>query len=123
MAQVLGIGGIFFKTDNLEATRDWYERVLGFSLEDWGGAVFPASARAYQVWTPFERDTDYFEPSSAPYMLNLMVDDLEAVLARAESEGVEAIGRQDDDTFGKFAWLIDPNGIKLELWQPAVSSS
>lgn len=122
MAQVLGIGGIFFKTANIEATREWYERVLGFSLEDWGGAVFPATDRAYQVWTPFESDTDYCEPSTAPYMLNLMVDDLEGVLARAETEGVEPIGRQDDDTFGKFAWLIDPNGLKLELWEPAPQS-
>ncbi|MEI6666208.1 MAG: VOC family protein [Chloroflexota bacterium] len=123
MAQVLGIGGIFFKTDNIEATREWYERVLGFSLEDWGGAVFPAANRAYQVWTPFEADTDYFEPSAAPYMLNLMVDDLDGVLARAETEGVEPIGRQDDDTFGKFAWLIDPNGLKLELWEPTAPTS
>lgn len=122
MAQVLGIGGIFFKTENIEATREWYERVLGFSLEDWGGAVFPATGRAYQVWTPFESDTDYFEPSTAPYLLNLMVDDLDGVLARAETEGVEPIGRQDDDTFGKFAWLIDPNGLKLELWEPTESS-
>ncbi len=122
MAQVLGIGGIFFKANNIEATRDWYERVLGFSLEEWGGAVFPATNRAYQVWTPFEPTAEQFEPSTAPYMLNLMVDDLEAVLARAEAEGVDAIGRQDDDTFGKFAWVIDLNGLKLELWEPAMES-
>lgn len=118
MAQVLGIGGIFFKAEDGDAVRAWYARVLGFKIEDWGGAVFPATGRAYQIWTPFKADTDYFGPS-ASYMVNLMVDDLEGVLAHAKAEGVEPTGRQDDEAFGKFAWLMDPNGLKIELWEPA----
>jgi catechol 2,3-dioxygenase-like lactoylglutathione lyase family enzyme len=119
MAKVLGIGGVFFKAEDGQAVRDWYARVLGFTVEDWGGVVFPATGTAYQVWSPFKADTDYFQPSASPYMLNLMVDDLDGVLAKAKAEGVEPTGRQDDENFGKFAWVMDPNGLKVELWEPA----
>lgn len=122
MAQVLGIGGVFFKAQDGPALRDWYARVLGFKVEDWGGVVFQPSGRGYQVWSPFKADTDYFAPSTHPYMLNLMVDDLEGVLANAAAEGVEPTGRQDDENFGKFAWVVDPNGLKVELWQPPESA-
>jgi predicted enzyme related to lactoylglutathione lyase len=123
MAQVLGIGGIFFKAEDGDALKDWYVRVLGFKTEDWGGVVFQPQPRGYQVWSPFKADTDYFAPSAAPYMLNLMVDDLDGVLAKAKAEGVEPTGRQDDETFGKFAWIMDPNGLKVELWEPAAKPS
>lgn len=116
MAQVLGIGGIFFKAQDGDAAKAWYARVLGFKVEDWGGATFPAHDRGYQVWTPFKADSDYFP---GPYMINLMVDDLDGVLAKAKAEGVEPTGRQEDETYGKFAWIVDPNGLKVELWEPA----
>jgi catechol 2,3-dioxygenase-like lactoylglutathione lyase family enzyme len=120
MAQVLGIGGIFFKAEDGQAVRDWYARVLGFNVEDWGGAVFQPHGRGYQVWTPFKPDSDHF---AGPYMVNLMVDDLDGVLAKAAAEGVEPTGRQDDEAFGKFAWIMDPNGLKLELWEPPAEPS
>jgi predicted enzyme related to lactoylglutathione lyase len=123
MAKVLGIGGVFFKAADTKALVDWYARVLGFSVEDWGGVVFKPSGAGHQVWSPFKADTDYFAPSSQPYMLNLMVDDLDGVLAKAAAEGVEPTGRQDDENFGKFAWLMDPNGLKLELWEPKPDAS
>lgn len=118
MAQVLGIGGVFFKAQDGQALRDWYARVLGFEVEAWGGAVFQPQARGYQVWSPFKADTDHFAPSAHPYMINLMVDDLDGVLAKAKAEGAEPTGRQDDDSYGKFAWIMDPNGLKVELWEP-----
>ncbi|MEO8112817.1 MAG: VOC family protein [Phenylobacterium sp.] len=119
MARVLGVGGVFFKADDLATVRDWYARVLGFEVADWGGAIFPHPARGYQVWSPFAADTAYFDPSTAPVMVNLIVDDLDGVLSRAKAEGVEAIGREDADPSGRFAWIIDPAGLKLELWEPS----
>ena len=117
MAQVLGIGGIFFKTSDPKALGDWYQRVLGFPVSKWGGAKFPNPANGITLWTPFKADTDHFAPSPHPFMINLVVDDLDGVLARAKAEGVEPLGRQEDD-FGRFAWILDPAGVKLELWQP-----
>ena len=84
MAQVLGIGGIFFKADDKAAVEDWYRRVLGFDIQKWGGAMFKPADRAYQVWTPFAADTKHFEPSTHPFMVNLMVDDLDGVLEKAK---------------------------------------
>jgi catechol 2,3-dioxygenase-like lactoylglutathione lyase family enzyme len=118
MAKVLGIGGIFFKTSNADELRDWYKRVLGFDLTEWGGSIFPLDGRSYQVWTPMQADTAYFEPSSQPFMVNFVVDDLDGVLVRARSLGVEPVGRDDNDPYGRFAWLMDPAGTKIELWEP-----
>jgi predicted enzyme related to lactoylglutathione lyase len=118
MAKVLGFGGVFFKAADPKAVGEWYERVLGFSLEGWGGAVFPPPARGHQVWSPFPADSDYFAPSDHALMVNLMVDDLDGVLARAAGAGVEPLGRTDDEAMGRFAWIMDPAGVKLELWQP-----
>jgi catechol 2,3-dioxygenase-like lactoylglutathione lyase family enzyme len=117
MAKVLGIGGIFFKTADPKALGDWYKRVLGFPVSDWGGAMFPHPTLGLTLWTPFKADTDHFAPSSHDYMINLIVDDLDGVLAHAKAEGVEPIKRQED-SFGRFAWLLDPAGVKVELWQP-----
>ena len=79
MAQVLGFGGVFFKAEDPAAVGDWYRRVLGFEVEDWGGATFKAHGRGQQVWSPHAADTRYFEPSAHPFMVNLMVDDLDGV--------------------------------------------
>jgi predicted enzyme related to lactoylglutathione lyase len=119
MAQVLGLGGVFFKARDPAALTAWYARVLGFAVNDWGGAMFAHPKGGSVNWTPFKADTDYFAPSPHPLMINFIVDDLDGVLARAAAEGVEAVGRQDDEAYGRFAWLIDPEGFKVELWQPA----
>lgn len=118
MAKVLGLGGVFFKASDPKALAQWYARVLGFRIEDWGGAVFEPSKPLTGNWSPFPADTRYFEPSAAPFMINFVVDDLDGVLARAAAEGVEPTGRQDEG-YGRFAWLVDPEGLKIELWQPA----
>ncbi len=118
MAKVLGIGGVFFKAEDGAALGEWYKRVLGVEVSEWGGAMFPPHGRAYQIWSPFKADSTYFEPSKSAFMINFMVDDLEGVLAKAAAEGVEPLGRELSDDNGKFAWLLDPAGIKIELWEP-----
>lgn len=125
MGKVLGIGGVFFRCKDVGATMAWYARVLGLDLEDFGGVLFShgksAEAKgpgAMTVFSGFPEDTDYFDPSDQQVMINLMVDDLDAVLARAEAEGVTPVQPGDDQEYGRFAWIMDPDGRKLELWQP-----
>jgi predicted enzyme related to lactoylglutathione lyase len=117
MAKVLGIGGIFFKATDPKAVQDWYARVLGFEVTKWGGVKFPPTSVGSQVWSAFSEDTEHFAPSSQPFMVNLIVDDLDGVLERAREAGAEILSRQDD-AYGHFAWLMDPAGVKVELWQP-----
>jgi predicted enzyme related to lactoylglutathione lyase len=120
MAKVLGLGGLFFKSQDGAALREWYTRVLGIEFEDWGGIAFrpgaAATPHAATVFSPFTADTDYFSPSDKDFMFNLMVDDLDGVLARCRAEGVD-VG--DIITFnGRFAHIMDPEGRKIELWEP-----
>jgi len=118
MTGVLGIGGVFFKAEDGDAVRAWYRDVLGFDIQDWGGAMFQHPAKGYTVWSPFKADTSYFAPSTQPFMINLIVEDMDGVLARALAAGVSPLGRDDSDPSGRFAWLLDPAGIKVELWEP-----
>ncbi|GAB2795696.1 VOC family protein [Dyella kyungheensis] len=120
MAKVTGFGGIFFKARDPAALGEWYARHLGFPLEDWGGARFEddASRPGYIVWTPFAADTTYFAPSSQPYMLNFRVDDLDGLLAQLKADGVDVDGRIEESEFGRFSWIMDPEGTRIELWQP-----
>ncbi len=118
MAKVLGIGGVFFKARDVAATKAWYARVLGFEATAHGVMFPPLPPGGLTIWSPFAADTTYFAPSEAPMMLNLVVDDLDAVLARVRAEGVEVIGTQDE-SYGRFAWIMDPDGLKVELWQAA----
>jgi|SRR6185312_6882766 len=120
MAKILGIGGIFFTCEDPAALREWYARVLGFELAHWGGASFPPQPRGQSTWSPFPANTKYFAPSERGFMINFMVDDLDAVLARAADAGVTPLGR-DDQEYGRFAWLLDPAGVKIELWEPAAA--
>lgn len=123
MARILGLGGVFFKAQDPQGLSAWYRRVFDLAFEDWGGIAFPlapaaAQPGACQVFSAFAGDTAYFSPSAKDFMINLMVDDLDGVLARAAEAGVEPIWRDDSDPNGRFAHLIDPEGVKLELWQP-----
>lgn len=118
MAKVLGLGGVFYKAEDPAAVREWYARVLGFEIHSWGGAVFKSPRTAITNWALFGADTQYFAPSTAPFMINFVVDDIDGVLAKAAAEGVEPTGRQDEDGMGRFAWLMDPTGVKIELWEP-----
>lgn len=123
MAKILGLGGLFFKSADPDATRGWYTRVLGIEFESWGGVVFrPEVAAAHPgaatVFSPFEASTDHFAPSDAPFMINLMVDDLDAILARCAEQGVEPLERVPDQGMGRFAHIMAPDGLKIELWEP-----
>jgi predicted enzyme related to lactoylglutathione lyase len=125
MGKVVGIGGFFWKCADPAATRAWYERVLGMEAESYGGfhlhhaeSAARHGAQAMTVFTPFAAETTYFAPSAAPFMVNLMVDDLDAVLERVAEAGVEQVQPREDNEYGGFAWIVDPDGRKLELWQP-----
>ena len=118
MAKVLGIGGVFFKTPDVKALKAWYVRVLGFELTPWGGVAFPPLTLGKTAWSPFASDTDHFAPSAAPFMVNYVVDDLDGLLDHVRGEGVEVLERQEMDGIGRFAWILDPAGVKIELWQP-----
>jgi predicted enzyme related to lactoylglutathione lyase len=122
MAKVLGVGGVMFKAADPPAVRDWYARVLGFEVTSWGGVAFPHPTVGKIAWSAFKADTDHFEPSAAPFMINYIVDDMDGILARVKAEGVELVGEpMNDNTYGRFAWLMDPAGVKVELWEPAKS--
>ena len=118
MAKVLGIGGVFFKAADPQAVRDWYARVLGFDVTKWGGVIWQHATGGQSTWSVFDADSDYFAPSSQPFMVNYIVDDLAGVLAMAKAQGVDPVGEPTDDAYGRFAWFIDPAGVKVELWQP-----
>jgi catechol 2,3-dioxygenase-like lactoylglutathione lyase family enzyme len=116
MAKVTGLGGVFYKVEDSEATTRWYQETLGIGGQ-WG-ATFPFAGDpgGYTVLSPFKSSTDYFAPSEAPFMINLRVDDLDGMIADLEAKGIQILGRQDEE-YGKFAWILDCDGIKLELFQ------
>lgn len=116
MAKVLGIGGVFVKAADTAALEAWYQRVLGFEASEHGGAMWPPPANGFTLWSPFKATTDYFDPSTQPLMLNLRVDDIDGMVAGVEAAGETILGRQDE-SYGRFAWLMDPQGLKIELWE------
>ena len=124
MARVLGIGGIFFKSENPEALYAWYEKHLGIAGRPNVGAMFPwrraddASQEEVTVWSIFPGSTKYFDPSKSPFMTNYIVDDLDALLDRLKQEGVKIDEKRMDESYGRFAWIYDLDGNKIELWQP-----
>jgi catechol 2,3-dioxygenase-like lactoylglutathione lyase family enzyme len=118
MARVTGLGGIFYKVADPKATQAWYQEHLGIG-GDWGATFRWAdegSEDPYSLLSPFKQETDYMAPSTAGFMINLRVDDLDAMLSGLEAKGIEVLGRQDED-YGNFAWILDCDGVKVELWQ------
>ena len=122
MQRVRGIGGVFFKARDRAALAAWYRDHLGVPVEDWGGARFVWAehdpADACTVWNPFAADTAYFAPSQASFMFNFRVDDLDAMLAQLRAAGAEVDERIEDSEYGRFGWVMDPEGNRVELWQP-----
>ena len=120
--KVLGLGGLFFKSADPQATNDWYARVLGIKVEPWGVVFTPDAAAAHPgaatVFSPFQADTDYFAPSDKEFMFNLMVNDLDGMLARCAEHGVVPVKTFPDQANGSFAHIMDPEGRKIELWEP-----
>lgn len=123
-ARVLGIGGIFFKARDPKALGDWYRAHLGLDIADWGGVAFepmtasPAGRQGTTVWSIFPSDTRYFEPSASSFMINYRVEDLGEVLAALRAEGCDVDERVESSEFGRFGWVADPEGNRLELWEP-----
>ncbi|WP_028839832.1 MULTISPECIES: VOC family protein [Thermomonas] len=122
MQRVTGIGGIFFKSPDPKRLNAWYREHLGLDVTDWGGVVFqwggPDSAPGMTLWSPFAADTDYMAPSTAPFMVNFRVADLDALLAALREEGCEVLDKREDSEHGRFGWVVDPDGNKIELWEP-----
>jgi predicted enzyme related to lactoylglutathione lyase len=124
MKRVTGIGGVFFKSRDPKRLGEWYRTHLGMNVEDWGGVAFRwaspdnATGRGTTIWNPFNDDTTYFAPSKASFMINYRVDDLDGLLAALRSEGCDVDEKVEVSEYGKFGWVMDPEGNRIELWQP-----
>ncbi len=121
--RILGIGGIFLKSANQKEMREWYGKHLGFVAQG-GNVMLPwrekdnPDKEHVTVWTVLPGNTRYLEPSQASFMVNYIVDDLDALLERLQKEGVKIDPKRQNESYGKFAWIYDPDGNKIELWQP-----
>ena len=122
MPSVIGVGGVFFKCRDAKKLSDWYRHWLDIEIEtDTNSASFLPRTMpegGYTVLGFFKQETKYFDPSGKPYMINLVVDDLEGVLEKAGNGGAEIVGDIDEYDFGRFGWFIDPEDNKIELWEP-----
>ncbi|HQR44977.1 MAG TPA: VOC family protein [Thermoanaerobaculia bacterium] len=124
MTRVTGIGGIFFKAKDPEALKAWYAKHLGFDLEPWGGAIFKwhtperPEPDGLTVWCLFPATSNHFAPSTAPFMLNYRVADLAALLEALKDEGCDVDPKTQESEEGKFGWVMDPEGNRIELWEP-----
>ena len=119
--RITGVGGVFFKAKDPKALAAWYHDVLGLPLEAWGGAKLRYDAPEHPpvlIWSAFPASTRYFAPSTSEFMINYAVDEMDAFLARLQAQGVAILKRTDDDPNGRFAWILDPEGNKIELWEP-----
>ena len=124
MAKVVGVGGVFFKSKDPETLGAWYQKWLGVPVEHPYGASFKPDGiprGGFSVWTPFDASTSYFDPSTSDFMFNLMVDDLDGALAQVQEGGAEIVGEIEEIEYGRFGWFIDPEGNKVELWEPKES--
>ena len=118
---ITGVGGIFFRSKDPKALMAWYRDVLGIKIEAWGGALLPYDAPKHPpvvTLNAFSAKSHYFDPSQREFMLDFAVDDLTAFLDRLKAKGVPVLARDDSDPSGNFAWIVDPDGTKIELWQP-----
>ena|SRR5579863_5921221 len=124
MRRVTGIGGIFFNARDPKALRAWYKERLGIDVQEWGGAAFSWSDASGNpvggttAWSIGASGGDQFAPSASPFMVNYRVADLAALLQALREEGCNVLEKTDDSEFGKFGWVMDPEGNKVELWQP-----
>ena len=117
---IIGIGGIFFKSEDPEKLKLWYEEYLGIPMGEHGlnFAWGKENGTGYTLWSPFPSETEYFQPSDQEYMINFRVSDLEALLKKLKSKGVEIKGEIASFDYGQFAWILDLEGNKIELWEP-----
>ncbi|MCW8927098.1 MAG: VOC family protein [Xanthomonadales bacterium] len=122
--RALGVGGVFFRSLDPARLTAWYQQTLGLAIEAWGsthGTSFSPEAmpaNAFTVWSVFAADTEYFGDMRQSFMINLVVDDLDAALARVKAAGGEVIPAKEEHDFGRFGWIVDPDGNRVELWEP-----
>lgn len=122
--KALGVGGVFFRSPDPGKLAGWYRETLGLEVEAWGsthGASFSPEAmptNSFTVWSTFAADTEYFGNRSQAFMINLVVDDLDAALAKVRAGGGEVIPEKEEHDFGRFGWMVDPDGNRVELWEP-----
>ena len=128
MAKVTGIGGVFFKsTGDHKKLAEWYSKNLGIQFESWGGAILKwpddkAVDGGLTVWHVAEKNSQWFSPSASSFMINYRIDSMDEMLAQLKQNGVEIVKGPDTDFNGKFAWILDPDGNKVELWEPMAAA-
>ena len=123
MKRVSGYGGLFSRAKNPSRLQKWYKKHLSMELASSGGFVFewmkPDGTRiGHTVWAPFERRSKYFAPSKKEFMVNYKVENLRSLLSKLRKEGVRVVGKVEEYSYGKFGWIMDPDGTKIELWEP-----
>jgi predicted enzyme related to lactoylglutathione lyase len=122
MKKVTGLGGIFYKVKDTESHKEWYRKNLGIESDQYGGKFIwrddnDPSKKCLTAWSPFSSDTRYFDPGKQDFMINYRVENLDELLKELKQEGVEIVGEPELTDYGKFAWIIDPDGYKVELWE------
>jgi predicted enzyme related to lactoylglutathione lyase len=129
MKRVTGIGGVFFKAKDPQALQTWYKEHLGVDVQPWGGAAFDWTDEhgkptgGTTAWSIMPDTEDTFEPGTASFMINYRVADLDALLKALRKEGCNVLDKTDSSEYGKFGWVIDPEGNKVELWEPPEQSN
>jgi predicted enzyme related to lactoylglutathione lyase len=121
--RVTSIGGIFFKCKDTEKIREWYKTHLGLNTDEYGTSFEWRQAdegkkKGFSQWSPFKADTKYFEPSTREFMINYRVEDLEWLVEELKKEGVTVLDKIESFEYGKFVHILDPEGNKIELWEP-----
>ena len=119
--RVTGIGGIFFKAKNPDHIKTWYKEHLGIPTDNYGWSFWWKDTDGNDCmtqWSPFNEDTEYFDPSEKQFMMNYRVENLKELLEVLKSEGVQVIDKVEEYDYGKFGWIVDPEGNKIELWEP-----
>ena len=123
MKKVIGVGGLFFKAKDVAKLKDWYRNHLGFVTTDWGSSMVwtdpKTNTKIRTEWSPMKESTDYFAPSTLPFMINYLVQDLPGLVDTLRKEGVTIVGELAEYDYGKFAHILDPEGRKIELYQPS----
>lgn len=123
--RVTGLGGFFFKSKDPDQIKDWYKTHLGLPIDDYGCSFWWKDKKGNDCmtqWSPFKDDTEYFQPSKKQFMMNFRVENLHELLAILKEEGVTVVGEVEEYDYGKFGWILDPEGNKIELWEPVDST-
>lgn len=126
--KVTGVGGVFFKADNPKAIKDWYQQNLGFDCDD-HGVMFESresdhpDRKAYLQWSPFPKDTDYFQPSEKEFMINYRVENIELLVKELKASGVTVLDDIETYSYGKFVHILDPENNKIELWESPLGNA